>query len=129
MINLVFVDDDQASLVLYEEICNKEGFRYTGIRNPLDIGKLMPGLHDISIIFVDLEMPRMDGFQVLSALRLKSELQSVSIVASTVHSAKIDQARAAGFDGYITKPLNIDKFAHSVRAILNGEQVWELYSD
>jgi two-component system cell cycle response regulator DivK len=36
------------------------------------------------------------------------------------------RARAAGFDGFIGKPLDFDRFPHQIRAILRGEPVWML---
>ena len=62
------------------------------------------------------------------SLRDSPKFRSVPIVAVTAESNKnqMEKARAAGFNGFIGKPLDPDKFPDQIRRILNGEQVWEL---
>jgi two-component system, cell cycle response regulator DivK len=50
------------------------------------------------------------------------------VVLITAHgnSSELDKARAAGFDGYLSKPLNVRRFPEQIRRILQGEQVWDM---
>jgi CheY-like chemotaxis protein len=60
------------------------------------------------LVLLDLEMPRLDGYAVLRRLRQDARLASTRVVAVTARAMQGDreQALAAGFDGYITKPIN-----------------------
>lgn len=55
-------------------------------------------------------------------------LDDVPIVAYSVHVSEIEIARRAGFDGFLGKPLDADRFSDQLRRILSGEQVWEIMS-
>jgi CheY-like chemotaxis protein len=76
------------------------------------------------LVFLDLEMPEMDGYQVLRSLR-NTLLEGVPIIACTVHLNEAATIREQGFDGFIAKPLDPKRFSAQMRQILNGERVWE----
>ncbi len=63
----------------------------------------------VDLILLDIQLPKMDGMEVLS--RLKSDLQTkdVPVVALTAHSMRGDEERfiKAGCSGYISKPIDI----------------------
>jgi CheY-like chemotaxis protein len=80
---------------------------------------------DAAIIFVDLEMPGISGYEVLEVLKRDSQYQSVPIIASSVHLNEINQVRNAGFHSFIGKPLTKDIFPDQLRRILAGERIWE----
>lgn len=77
------------------------------------------------IVFVDLEMPYMTGYEVLEALLGSPHYQTIPIIASSVHLDSVNQVRDAGFHSFIGKPLEKDKFPHQLQRILDGENVWE----
>lgn len=60
------------------------------------------------LVLLDLEMPGLDGYDVLRRLRQDARLGATRVVAVTARAMQGDreQALAAGFDGYITKPIN-----------------------
>ena len=60
------------------------------------------------LVLLDLEMPRLDGYAVLRRLRQDPCLAATRVVAVTARAMQGDreQALAAGFDGYVTKPIN-----------------------
>lgn len=98
---------------------------YTGIQHPSQIEKVIPTLSPIDIVLLDLEMPNMNGYQVLSLLRTYPSFQKLSIVACTVHTEAAERAQAAGFNSFIIKPIDIDRFPEQLIAILNGQMIWE----
>jgi two-component system, cell cycle response regulator DivK len=70
------------------------------------------------VILMDLSLPRMDGFAAAKLMRQKRELKNVPIIAVTAHQEtgfRID-AKASGFDAYVTKPIDINW----LKELING---------
>ena len=78
------------------------------------------------LILMDIQLPDRDGFDLLKEIR-KSRFRSLRVIALTAHAMAGDREKAleAGFDGYITKPLDIRNFPIQVERALNGEAVTE----
>lgn len=91
----------------------------------VDFAHTMPR---VDLILMDLRLPHEDGYQALSQIRADEKLRGTRVVVLTAHgsSAELQKARNAGFDGFLVKPLDADKFPQQIRAILNGEPVWDL---
>ena len=72
------------------------------------------------LILLDIRMPNMDGYEVAAALRRKPGLQHIRIVAVTASAMVGDRERiaAAGFDGYIPKPIEPETFIPEVERFL-----------
>ncbi len=85
-------------------------------------------LPHLDLILMDLFLPGRDGYEALAQLRQDSRFQNTLIIAVTadVSQENMNRARRAGFDGFIGKPLNPDRFPEQIRRILRGEPVWEL---
>jgi two-component system cell cycle response regulator DivK len=68
------------------------------------------------VILMDLSMPEMDGLTATQRLRTIPELSHIPIVALTANAMEKDRDRslAAGCDGYIRKPIDVDKFPEEV---------------
>jgi two-component system cell cycle response regulator DivK len=74
------------------------------------------------LVLVDINMPEMDGYEVVSRLRALGELERVPIVALTANVLRGDRERSleAGCDGYIQKPLDVDLLPSQVEAFLRA---------
>lgn len=129
MVHAVFIDDDQSSLVLFEEVCRLYKIQYTGIQKPEQVVRQLSSLSHVDIILLDLQMPKYSGYDILKQLRSQPELQSLPIVACTVYSDEMERARDAGFSSFIVKPLNINRFPDQLASILQGQGLWETHSD
>lgn len=90
-----------------------------------DIKDVVGELNKLDIVFLDLEMPDIDSYEMLEQLRGDSRFQSTPIIASTVHISEIKVAHDKGFDGFIGKPIDPDKFPEQLSRILSGEGVWD----
>ncbi len=129
MTRVLFVDNDAASLVLYEEIAQMMGIECVCIQKSTHLATELEKLPPIDVAFVDLEMPTLNGYEVLTLLRAQPQFQSIPIVVCSVYAGEIEQAYQSGFNGFIAKPISIDRFPEQVMAILNGQVVWERYSN
>ena len=78
-----------------------------------------------AVVFARLPLHRSEGLQHLSALLRR--LQTIYGIAVTAEAStdQMNKAKSSGFDGFLGKPLDPDKFPDQIRRILNGESVWE----
>jgi two-component system cell cycle response regulator DivK len=85
-----------------------------------------PGLRP-DLILLDLQITCEDGYAVLRQLRKdpRTRASHVVAVAPKNHPDDLERCRAAGFDGFIAKPIDTDQFPNQIRRILAGEPVWE----
>jgi CheY-like chemotaxis protein len=74
--------------------------------------------HDPAVVFLDIGMPGMNGYETASLLRALPGAQARVLVALTGWGSEADQARSleAGFDLHLTKPVDIDKVQHVLSA-------------
>jgi len=72
------------------------------------------------IVVMDLQMPRMDGYQAARALKGDPELRHIPLLAVSAYAMVGDweTVMASGFDGYLTKPIDPETFVHDVEQLL-----------
>jgi len=123
MVNRALIVDDNADNVgVLEEMLTLEGVEYTSLHDPNQVGGVMNNRYDV--VFLDLEMPDINGYEVLEQLKASTQFAKVPIVAYTVHVSEINAARNRGFDSFLGKPLDVDLFPAQLQKILNGQQIW-----
>ncbi|WP_317928948.1 PAS domain-containing protein [Halioxenophilus sp. WMMB6] len=114
---VLYIDDNLANLQLVKSIFKSaENIRYLEAHGG-PLGLRTAQANQVDLILVDLTMPELDGFQLLELFRADRKLQSVPIIAVTAAAMlnNITKIKAAGFDGYITKPFDIGHFNNIVR--------------
>src|SRR5689334_12652269 len=82
------------------------------------------------VIFLDIHMNPIDGFEMLKLLRASEKFQSSYIVAMTasVMNEEVAKLQSVGFDGCIAKPIDKNRFPTLLENILKGETVWSIFS-
>lgn len=80
----------------------------------------------VDLIFLDLQLPGKDGYSVLADLRADAELRDVCVVALTANVRDRERALAAGFDGFLGKPIDGPRFPAILARILGGQRVVEI---
>jgi CheY-like chemotaxis protein len=82
--------------------------------------------HKPDVIFLDIHMEPVDGFEMLKMIRRNKNYYATSVIALTasVMNEEVRRLREAGFDGAIATPINYDTFPIALDRILNGEQIW-----
>ena len=85
-------------------------------------------LPHIDLVLMDIFLPEEDGYQVHERLRAHQRFKDTLIIAVTadVSTDNKERARHAGFNGFIGKPIDPDRFPNQIRNILQGEEVWEI---
>jgi CheY-like chemotaxis protein len=89
-----------------------------------DIEAVIDSIPELDVIFLDLEMPGSNGYDVLAMLQENERAMNIPVVAYTTHISHLQQAREAGFHSFLSKPLNRSEFPEQVERILSGESVW-----
>lgn len=80
------------------------------------------------IVLLDIHMTPYTGFEMLSMLRELEQFKETPVIALTasVMNEEIQQLKSAGFDGCISKPIDIDEFPKALEAIMQGKKFWRI---
>lgn len=118
MATILIVEDSPDNMKLFRTVLSLRGHTVV----PLPGGdNLLEALdqHQPDLILMDIQLPGRDGFALLGDVRA-SEHRSRRVLALTAHAMAGDRekAEAAGFDGYITKPIDVRTFAGEIEAAL-----------
>ncbi|MEO1288285.1 MAG: response regulator [Chloroflexota bacterium] len=124
MSHVLIVDDNPDNVAVMAQMLTMQGIPHTTLLDPTQVTGFLEQNKMIDLIFLDLEMPKLDGYQVLESIKSSSKLSHILVVAHTVHTAEIQTTHASGFDGFLAKPLNIDEFQSQLEAILAGQAIW-----
>lgn len=120
----LIIDDDAYSVHIMERLLDQQDIAYTSVKDPTQLMPILQTLEHIDVVFLDLEMPHLDGYEVLGILKDHFG-DEVPIVACTVHTAEIRTTRKLGFFSFVAKPLDFNRFPDQLKRILNGSPVWE----
>ena len=84
--------------------------------NPDGVAMAFPA-HQPDVVLMDVQLPDLDGLSALRLLRANQATASIPVLALTAFAMKDDRARflAAGFDGYLMKPIDIRTLPEEVR--------------
>lgn len=121
----LIIDDNADNVGVLAEMLMIEGLEYTAIQNPTQIDNVIAANADFDIVFLDLEMPHINGYEMLEKLHADTRFDQVPIVAYTVHVSEVNVIRKLGFHSFLSKPLDADQFPNQLARILNDEGVWE----
>lgn len=81
----------------------------------------------VDLILMDIRLPYEDGYQALQKVRAHPRLRDTIVCAVTAEASEdqLRKAKKAGFNGFLGKPLDADRFPSQIRRLLAGEEVWE----
>ena len=122
----LIVDDNVKNMSVLSMLLSEQGVSATQVINPTQIDVALQGIDRIDVVFLDLEMPGISGYEVFELLKSRTHFQAVPVVAYTVHVSEINTVHQQGFDGFIGKPIDPDRFPDQLARILNGQPVWEV---
>lgn len=122
-LHALVIDDNAQNRKVLAQLLAKQGVNSTEIPDPRKLADALPDMGPVNVVFLDLEMPGLDGYDVKNLLR--SHLGDTPIIAYTVHVSEMNVVKQQGFDGFLGKPVDNARFPDQLARILNGQPVWE----
>lgn len=119
-VKVLVIDDSKTIRKSAEDLLTKEGFDVITATDGFDalakIADARPG-----IIFVDIMMPRLDGYQTCALIKNNSEFKTTPVVMLSSKDGLFDKAkgRIVGSDQYITKPFSRDELIGTIRTLVH----------
>jgi two-component system cell cycle response regulator DivK len=119
---ILLVEDNDKNMKLARDLLQYHGFTIIEATNAED-GIALARERKPKLVLMDIQLPGMDGVSALEHLRKDASTSTIPIVAMTASVMKEDRERfeQAGFDGFITKPIDVRAFPQQVRdAVARG---------
>jgi CheY-like chemotaxis protein len=121
MKKVLIADDKDTSRELVRTVLESFGYEVTEAGDGREALERARQVHP-DLIILDLHMPEVDGFGVVRALRSDEQFATTPVVALTASAMQGDHDRAiaAGFTGYLSKPIRLAMLRREVERLLNG---------
>jgi len=118
LIHILIAEDDNLNFFYYTKILSGETYKIIRATNGIEAVNILKTNPKIKIALMDIKMPKMDGIQAIKEIR-KSNC-TIPIIAQTAHALSNDKEliEKAGFDGYVTKPINKKKLFELIESLL-----------
>jgi PAS domain S-box-containing protein len=116
---ILLIEDTREVVMMLVDYLEMAGYKMVTAQDGVD-GLVQAKLTHPDLILLDIQMPRMDGFEATQRLRGDSELKDIPIVALTALAMPNDRQRCldAGMDEYISKPVNLRALAKTIQKLL-----------
>ena len=125
---ILIVEDNVSNFVLMARMLGFMGIQCEWKTSGFEVVEYADTLGHVDLILMDIRLPYEDGYEALRKLRDDPDLHDIPVVAVTAYASEdqLEKARQAGFDGFIGKPLDPDRFPDQIRRALNRQPVWEV---
>ena len=122
--SILIIDDDSRNIFALSAVLRSKGYRTLSAPSAQEGIILMKREKGVSVVFLDMMMPEMDGYQALGILKEDPELAQVPVFAVTAQAMVGDRERCleAGADEYIPKPIDVDLLLGLLKAHKVGSE-------
>ncbi|MGC1378847.1 MAG: response regulator [Anaerolineales bacterium] len=122
-IRILIVEDNEDNQDLMRFLLERAGYEVSTVENGLE-GIEAARRDNPDIILMDLSLPELDGWSAAREIKADPVLAKIPLIAVTAHTLAGDRRKAleAGFDSYISKPINIHMFDVTVGKVLEQKQ-------
>jgi two-component system cell cycle response regulator DivK len=125
---VLVVEDNVSNFVLIARLLSFMGIHCEWKTSGYEVVEYADTLPRLDLVLMDIRLPYEDGYGALRKIRSSPQLKDLAVVAVTAEASteQMKKAQEAGFNGFLGKPLDPDRFPDQIRHILAGESVWEL---
>jgi two-component system cell cycle response regulator DivK len=118
---ILVVEDNQMSMKLFRDVLVASGYRALEATTGAEAIELATA-HGPDLVLMDIQLPDLDGVEALRRLRTDERTSAIPVLAVTAQAMRGDRElfQAAGFDGYVAKPVNVGELIGSVRQYCDG---------
>jgi two-component system cell cycle response regulator DivK len=117
---ILYVEDNLDNRILVQRVLQAEGYVFLGASSAAE-GLRLAREHRPDLILVDINMPEVDGLSMTRELKSDEHFSDVPVIAITANVMRGDRERtlAAGCDGYIQKPVDVDLLPRQIVRFLH----------
>ncbi len=117
---VLYIEDNPANLRLIAQVLSRSPQLQLITAHTPELGLELASVHHPELILLDINLPGMNGYQVLTVLRSLDSAKNTPVIAISANATPrdIEQGMAAGFDDYITKPIDVMHFLDVVNRLL-----------
>lgn len=125
---VLVVEDNVSNFVLIARMLGYMGIHCEWKTSGYEVVEYADTLPRLDLVLMDIRLPYEDGYGALKKIRSSPRLKETLVIAVTAEASEeqVRKARQSGFDGFIGKPLDPDRFPDQIRGILAGKSVWEM---
>ena len=118
---VLVVEDNERNMKLFRDVLQGSGYRTLEATTGERAVELAIE-HGPDLVLMDIQLPDIDGVEALRRLRVDARSASLPVLALTAQAMEGDRERflAAGFDGYLSKPVDIAEFVTTVKRYCEG---------
>jgi CheY-like chemotaxis protein len=118
---ILVVEDNEKNMKLFRDVLQATGYR-TLAASTGEQALTLAREHRPTLVLMDIQLPDMDGLATLGRLRMDGRTAAIPVLAVTAQAMRGDRERfaAAGFDGYLSKPVDLDELLEIVRRFCAG---------
>ncbi|WBB61749.1 HAMP domain-containing protein [Streptomyces sp. WMMC500] len=120
---VLIVDDDIRNVFALTHMLGRVGISVKYAENGREGLELLDRWPEISLVLMDIMMPEIDGYEVIRTIRATPRLAGMPIIALTAKAMPGDREKAieAGADGYVPKPVNVDRLLAAIYEQLDSQ--------
>jgi hypothetical protein len=117
---VLYIEDNPSNIRLVAQILARRAHIRLITAHTPELGLEMAAAQRPALILLDINMPGMDGYQVLKVLKASAQLGQVPVVAVTANAMPrdIERGMKAGFDAYLTKPIDVKRLHELIDRML-----------
>ncbi|MBT3703021.1 MAG: PAS domain S-box protein [Alphaproteobacteria bacterium] len=117
---LLYVEDNKANVTLMQQVIKRQKNAQLYIAETAEAGLIQVAEIQPDIIVMDINLPGMDGFEALDALKSNSDTRDIPVIALSADAMphQVAKGQQLGFTSYLTKPLDIPEFEKILKELL-----------